>query len=261
MSKNPRTQSGFTLTELLVSIGIFSVITVMAVFNNAQFNSSVLLTNLAYDVGLSIRQAQVYGVTVRRNAASGFTSGYGVHFGVESPTSYFIFEDVTRNHRYDPITDPILETFTLTKGNSIGRICVAAGCDFGDLDISFERPNPDAFISLNNDGFIYSSAQLCVSSPQGTIRRKIVIGQSGQISVSVDTAGTCDTTTGFYGGYESSYEGGYESGYVNSYEGGYESSYEGGYESSYEGGYESSYEGGYEGGYGGGDGGDGGNQN
>ena len=97
-----KSQKGFTLVELLVSIAIFSVITTMAVFNNSQFNSSVLLTNLAYEVAISIRQAQVYGVTVRKNSAGSFDSAYGIHFDMNTPTAYSLFEDKpTINHICD----------------------------------------------------------------------------------------------------------------------------------------------------------------
>ncbi|HEY0907941.1 MAG TPA: prepilin-type N-terminal cleavage/methylation domain-containing protein [Candidatus Paceibacterota bacterium] len=193
MPKEPRAQAGFTLIELMVSIGIFSLITVLAVFNNAQFNSSVLLTNLAYEVALSVRQAQVYGVTVRRDSSGLFTSAYGVHFSASTPSSYFIFQDTARNRVYDSGSDIILETLNLQKGNTIGRVCADTTCTFGDLDITFERPNPDASFRLNGTGS-YQKGEVCIVSPRGT-KRRVIVDQTGQISVSVDTTTKCDTST------------------------------------------------------------------
>ena len=48
---------GFTLVELLVVIGIMLVISSMLLVRNSQFNSSILLRALAYEVaaGSSIR--------------------------------------------------------------------------------------------------------------------------------------------------------------------------------------------------------------
>ena len=62
-------KAGFTLIELLVSIAIFIIITSVAVWNNSQFNSTILLTDLGYEIALSVRQAQVYGITVKAPAS------------------------------------------------------------------------------------------------------------------------------------------------------------------------------------------------
>ncbi len=56
---------GFSLIELIVVTGIFTVITAVVLANNAQFNNSVLLGNAAYDIALSVRQAQVYGLSTQ----------------------------------------------------------------------------------------------------------------------------------------------------------------------------------------------------
>ncbi len=45
--------------------------------NHERFNSSILLDSLAYDIALSIREAQVYGLSVRGINAD-FQVGYGV---------------------------------------------------------------------------------------------------------------------------------------------------------------------------------------
>ncbi|MEK7607723.1 MAG: prepilin-type N-terminal cleavage/methylation domain-containing protein [Patescibacteria group bacterium] len=190
---------GFTLVELLVSISIFTIITTIAVMNHAQFNSSILLTNLAYEIGLSIRQAQVYGITVKQSTtdSSKFDSGYGIHFDLSqvggSGTTYKLFEDVNVgglvDHVYSNVTDEDIEMFRIQKGNSISGIYVN-----GDeasqpvVDISFIRPNPEAYIMVS--GTRYSKAEICIKSPQGT-KRKVVVEISGQISVVADNVNIC----------------------------------------------------------------------
>ena len=194
--KTPVNQKGFTLVELLVSIGIFSVITSIAVFNNAQFNSSILLTNLAYEVALSVRQAQVYGVTVKKDSEDNFTSAYGVHFDLATPTTYFLFQDTNYNKYYD-IGDINIETFYLKKGSGITQFCVtpndsSIACTSdgtSKLDVTFIRPTPDAWIKKDN-GASQSKADICIVSSQG-IKRKVVVENSGQISVSVDLGNAC----------------------------------------------------------------------
>jgi len=177
----------FTLVELLVSVAIFTLITTTAVFNNAQFNGNVILTNLAYEVALSVRQAQFYGITVKQSSTNTFDAGYGINFNIATPAAYILFEDKpTPNKVYD--AGESLETFNLRKGNFISKICLTqtTTCSSASsVDISFVRPNPDAYI--RSAGTFYSKAEICVSSPLGN-KRKVIIESTGQISV-----GTADS--------------------------------------------------------------------
>ncbi len=71
----------------------------------------------------------------------------------------------------------------LRKGNVISRICLTQTttcAQVNSVDISFVRPNPDAFI--RSGGTSYSKAELCISSPLGN-KRKVIIESTGQISV------------------------------------------------------------------------------
>ncbi len=191
---------GFTLVELLVSISIFTLITTMAVLNHNQFNSSVVLTNLSYEIGLSIRQAQFYGISVKQasNAVTAnFDSGYGIHFDLNNPKTYLLFEDVkpeggSIDHVYDEGTDVSTEIFNIGKGNRISRICLdTIDCTKTVVDISFVRPNPDAYIKAPGSiGSTYNKAEICVSSID-SVYRKVVVESTGQISVTTDGNGIC----------------------------------------------------------------------
>jgi prepilin-type N-terminal cleavage/methylation domain-containing protein len=196
-----QTQKGFTLVELLVSLAIFTVITTLAVVNNNQFNSSILLTNLAYEVGLSVRQAQFYGIAVRKNSTSGFDAGYGIHFDLADPKTYYLFEDRTIDHICDVTecaTSSLVEGFKLVKGNFISKICVdgssgltcTSPTGFQKVDISFVRPNPDAYITRNSVSGNYTKAEICIASPSGT-KRRVIVESTGQIAVSTDPGPNC----------------------------------------------------------------------
>src|SRR6185295_20368 len=78
---------------LVVVTAIIAIITGLILVSDATFGGKVLLENLAYDMALSIRQAQVYGISVQRFNTT-FNAPYGVHFDTTSPSSYNTFADV-----------------------------------------------------------------------------------------------------------------------------------------------------------------------
>lgn len=182
---------GFSLVELVVSVAIFLVITAVILVKHSEFSGTLLIENLAYDIALSVRKAQVFGLSVREFGVGSqeFNVGYGVHFDSASNNTYIFFADRNRNEKYDDSSE-ILETFTLRKGNTISEFCgiLASGTekcspsDISFLDVVFERPNPDAIIKSNIAGDTYASAKVTVASPQGT-KWNINILTTGQISV------------------------------------------------------------------------------
>ena len=182
----------FSLIELLVVVGIFTVISTIVLANHSRFNSSVLLGSLAYDIALSVREAQVYGLSVRGVNAN-FQVGYGVHFATAN--SYILFADTNANKKYDDGTgsepaDTVVSSYSLSAGHQISRFCgvTALGAEecsdtsvIDRLDIVFFRPDPDAVISSANPG-IYSAAHVTVRSSV-VETRTISIASTGQISV------------------------------------------------------------------------------
>ena len=189
---------GFSVIELLVSVGIFIFITTLVLVKHSQFSGNILLGNLAYDVALSIRQAQVYGLSVREfEAGTGqFVNGYGIHFAAGSPTTYFLFADLPpgEDKKYSG-SEEIAEVFTLYQGNVVARFCgVLPGgverCSDGDpsitsLDIFFSRggfPALPAIIKSDLPAESYGQAKIVVRSRSGS-ERSVLVASTGQISV------------------------------------------------------------------------------
>lgn len=183
------TNRGFSLIELLVSIGILAIISVIVLANHTRFNGSVLLGSLAYDIGLSVREAQVFGVSVRQYNDD-FQLGYGVHFADDS--SYSLFADINSDKRYDT-GDTIIRTYNLQRGFKMQEFCgyTAIGgqdCSTDSVDpithlaIVFLRPEPDAFMTSNEPATTYSRATITVVSPGGDTRT-VEVASTGQISV------------------------------------------------------------------------------
>lgn len=187
-----RTNRGFSLIELLVVIGILVVVTSLTLTNNSRFGGSVLLQNLAYDIALSVRQAQVYGISVYSFGASNYSVGYGMHFDISSPTTYVLFADVDKNGIYDQ--GELVEATNIGRGYKIKSLCATRGINeqcLNTMDILFKRPEPDAHITarnsngqscIENNNQCQESGRITIESPRGD-ELNVVVEATGQISV------------------------------------------------------------------------------
>ncbi|MCE9541612.1 prepilin-type N-terminal cleavage/methylation domain-containing protein [Candidatus Kaiserbacteria bacterium] len=192
-------RSGFTLIELMVVTGIMIVISGLMFANNNSFGGTVQLENLAYDMALTVRQAQVYGISVQRFSTNTFASAYGVHFSYSvNPTAhdaFYLFADVVaQNNRYDcadpanatPTTCELVAAETLFSGYRVADLCIpktqVRPCGHSTLDITFHRPNPDAYITADSQDVPYESARIYVTSPRGQTK-SVIVETNGQISV------------------------------------------------------------------------------
>ena len=188
ITKYKNFKKGFTLIEMLMVVSIFAVITSTVLTSHSKFSGNLLLGSLAYDVALSIRQAQVFGLSVREvSVGSGvFNVGYGVHFDNNLDTSYILFADLNDNSEYDGPNE-IVEVFNINNKYRISDLCGltpnGTTCVGGvsTIDIVFKRPDPDAIIS-SNTGVNHRKAEVILQSPSGK-ERKVSIWTTGQISV------------------------------------------------------------------------------
>ena len=172
--------------------GIITLISTALILKQNSFDSSVLLRSLAYEVALSIRQAQVYGLSVKERAvgSADFNVGYGVYFSGANPTAYTLFADADRDSRYDE--GEAIEVFTLRRGYRIVQACgtlIPSGalrCTPGELasfSIAFRRPDPDALMRSDLVNETYGTATITVLAPDGTSTRRVSVASTGQIEV------------------------------------------------------------------------------
>ncbi len=192
--------SGFTLVELMVCVAIMMILSSVIIFNHKGFNDNLEITNLSYQVGLALRQAQVYGVSTRdfkggATQADRFNTPYGVHFDRNKPAEYIFFADANKNGIYNTTpTDTILEKVDIGRGNKISDICkiksAITTCGLNIADITFTRPEPEPIFSVNSvlDTDI-STVAICLTSP-GFRYKKITVYNTGQISIT-NTTSTC----------------------------------------------------------------------
>ncbi len=195
---------GFTLIELVVSIAIFAFMTVLVLSRYGTFNQNTLLTNMAYDMALTVKTAQTYGLSVKSadGVSNNFNSAYGVHFDMANPTQFIFFTDIDKNGYYDTGED--ITKYTLTSGAKILRICLASdmsctsGIKLGSkdiLDVEYKRPNPNAILDcigydgaagacpIGRNSMTQPVAFITLTSSDGSNTQMVVIRRNGQISV------------------------------------------------------------------------------
>lgn len=193
---------GFSLPELIIVIAIFVLISSVALFNQNKLSSNVLLTNMAYEVGLAIREAQVYGIGVRGDDGQTTFSGmHGAHFSVENDTmarQVTVYSDKNDDAVFESGEEKSLYTFDNGRGNHIvalcagdlpaGTPCVAGGTNsVSQLDVVFERPNPAAILYAADSGGVMTPrtgrAYIVLNSVSNDDCRAVVVESTGQIRV------------------------------------------------------------------------------
>lgn len=196
-------------------LAIISALAATITVQQSQFNSSTLITDTAYTVALSVRQAQTFGLSSSA-AGSSNNAGYGISFG-QSPTYYTQFADTIPavgsesdllycphpaadigkpterpgNCFYDPPGEK-LRQYNFTNGYKITNIwynSTGVWSSFNpagtwSLDVLFERPNLSTVFTLSNGGshLSMSGAVIDITSPAGNLRC-VVITQLGEVYV------------------------------------------------------------------------------
>src|SRR3990167_8269100 len=189
-TKSVNLQAGMSYAELIVVLGIFSVMSAIAIYNYGAFQAKVDIKNLANDVALKIVQAQKddsFGKLPLYGSFGVNKPSYGVHFDRGLDTKSFVyFADLDASKVYTPgtltcvpgTTYECLEKIDIKKENYISDISYPNG-----FYLTFTRPSSELTVAgtgpvLNNVDY----AQITVLSPKG-ISAKIKVYASGRIQI------------------------------------------------------------------------------
>jgi hypothetical protein len=213
-------KSGFTIAELMVVGAIFAVITGIVVFRYGDFNSNILVTNMAYEIALTARQAQVFGLGARgfnESGANTFQFPYGLFINMndgsgdeEGETKQFIFfvdrsaegtsgygrcsanssgGTCTCGNVEDECTEQVkirqnIKITELRVGDSVNQVCETNPVE--QLAITFKRPSPEARIVNQGTGETDKEfAQIKIETNSSSVDPAyVMIRKTGQISVS-----------------------------------------------------------------------------
>ena len=192
---NTSFKRGVTLIELIVVISLVVVLTGVMLLRQRTFEGTILLKNTAYEFALSVREAQAYGVSVRRDTADAVSGRYGIHVSLSSPESTILYSDSSvENNMYDAGEER--QTNIFQTPFSVKNICVTpasgveecandAGSKIIGLEVLFIRPNPDArlyVVRSEGDPGSVSKAKVSIGTPENK-NVDVVISSLGQVSV------------------------------------------------------------------------------
>jgi hypothetical protein len=204
------------MIEMLVSLGIILVITIIVLLGENTFNKNLVLIDTSYTVAFTLRQAQSLGLSSRKSGQIQ-NAGYGVYFANGATTSYYLFSDIVPatpgtsqgglcpghavtsglearpgNCLYDGVSE-IVTTYNLNRGFKVSRFCAVdmggqprcSGEYLDSLAITFLRPSTQAVILGTRAGALVElvSAKIYVTSPDGFQERCITVTKVGQIAV------------------------------------------------------------------------------
>ena len=176
---------GFTLVELLIVIGIISILTGMVLINFRPGQQQLTLQRAASKLAQDIRRTQEMAMSARECTdptpcpAGGVPSGgYGIYFDQDVAGNYIIYADggATQNLRRDSVED--LETVFLEQGVSI--ISVTPTQITRQLSINFKPPDPKTSFK-DGAGNIQTYAQIILQADSKT--KTIMVNQVGQIEI------------------------------------------------------------------------------
>jgi hypothetical protein len=203
---------------MLVSVAIFALITSSALYKYASFDSHILLKSTAYEMALSIREAQVKSLSALGISDTNFRVPFGVTFKPDA-TSYTVFSYTGSGFpKHTDTSIPLdfvdIESLLIKRGMKIADICVtASGTEYchsaytppkiTQLDISFKRPEFEALFyvksppteitngNINATGQIINygnieSAKIKLISPLGTLKWVVEVSLLGQITVTAE---------------------------------------------------------------------------
>ncbi len=217
---------GFSLVEMLVVLAIIGTVTTIAIMGQGTFNRTLLLTDTAYSIALSLREVQTLGYS-SRIAGSVQNAGYGMHLSSSQLGSYVLFADTSpaapgstvsgacgghdtslaATHPeakpgdcgYTANADALVQTYQLGRGFRISHFCAYEGANrrcstdtpaLSLLNIVYLRSSSDTlFMGYRGTGWTaLSSAEIYLLSPDGVGTKGICVSRVGQISI---VSGTC----------------------------------------------------------------------
>lgn len=169
-------KKGFTIIELLVSLGIFIVVTAMVVTNFRGGSRSDELKIAAETIASNLRRVQ--NMALAGELIDGVTppGGYGIYFNLATSDRYILFADKNGNRAYD-VNEALPDgTIILAKNIRLSDVLPAAAST-----VIFKPPKPTIYINGDTaDNVITVTIKHALS---GKIKKILTNRISGRVDV------------------------------------------------------------------------------
>jgi prepilin-type N-terminal cleavage/methylation domain-containing protein len=217
LKKNKKNKKeGFSIIEFIVVMSIFAIMSGVSLFNYNDYRNKIEEMNIAQDIALSVRQAQLYGISAsNRDVGQSFsdaqdetdffstsvvditnnTSIRGVAFDVQNK-KITLFEDINQNNVYNSGTDRVLDERQVLSSRVLLKSCLSdigvpsnfATCPLVDsssniISVTFQRPYPDAYIVYEGDFYTHLRIGIFRNEDDVEPSSYILIDPSGHVSV------------------------------------------------------------------------------
>jgi prepilin-type N-terminal cleavage/methylation domain-containing protein len=207
-------KKGFTLIEILVVITIMGVLTTIVLANYKGLGSDTGLSNVAYDMALSVRQTQSYSLgaqvfndpsttsceTGKDASGNTFTRNWGIMFDSDSNYTIYADKNCGKTGEIDENNSKeISKVVNMPSGYKIRAVAFvnssggssqtginqALGQGNRYLTLVFPKGKANAIISYKNGGGANTngnSAEICIEASSGK-QMKVVVAKTGQVSI------------------------------------------------------------------------------
>ncbi len=186
MPSKPTAQSGFSLIEMLVVIGISVMMTTLLLINMRGSTDHVELEGEAYKIATLAREAQTYAISTKTFGPTLTYQSVGVYFVKGSNAIVFFGEPKTPPNpdgKYNA-GDQTIKTLTLLSGYTVSSMCTnATTCttSLNNASVAYQRPFVSASIAGNGaTGASYLT--ITIQSPKQNTRQ-IQFWTTGQVTV------------------------------------------------------------------------------
>jgi len=179
MSKK-KTNQGFTLAELLITIFIISFISTMLVVNWRTNEKQYAVQRAAQSIIQSARRVQDMALSGKKSSDSQHPASYGIHFDSQNTNSYILYGDMNGNDPYQP-SDILIETVFLDSD-----IEIYALSSHTNLDVAFTIPDGFAMINYhggNSDSDASVDIRIKGVNCPSNYCKSIIIKDTGEISI------------------------------------------------------------------------------
>lgn len=190
-SHHSKKTAGFGLIELMVSIGIMTLVAAVILVRQSAFNGAVLLQGQAYEIALTTREVQTNAVSA--SAIAGTTREMlGLYFDTSRSTTYRVFRENDRDGLGNPIVsydaaEEYGQQNSLDSRFEIKEIRFADGSPQSNISIMFERPNFDAkfYTSASPLPVTAERVEIDIGTKDNSAAgvKTVVITATGQITV------------------------------------------------------------------------------